>query len=90
LLVCIAHHSDNVTTKKAQVKGMLCPLLIRARKVLQDRKDISLVITGGPRVFSDFAKAFAMGADAVAMGTEALSALGCQQYRVRNTGRCPV
>jgi hypothetical protein len=59
-------------------------------KVLQERKDISLVITGGLRVSSDFAKAFAMGADAVAIGTEALSALGCQQDRVCNTGRCPV
>ena len=56
---------NNLTTKKALVKGMACPLMIRARKVLQERKDISLVITGGLHVSSDFAKAFAMGADAV-------------------------
>ena len=55
---------NNLTTKKALVKGMACPLMIRARKVLQERKDISLVITGGLHVSSDFAKAFAMGADA--------------------------
>jgi glutamate synthase domain-containing protein 2/rubredoxin len=64
--------------------------LLRARKALQDRKDISLVITGGLRVSSDFAKALAMGADAVAIGTAALIAIGCQQYRICNTGRCPV
>ena len=64
--------------------------LLRARRVLQDRKDISLVITGGLRVSSDFAKALAMGADAVAIGTAALIAIGCQQYRICNTGRCPM
>lgn len=64
--------------------------LLRARKALQNRKDISLVITGGLRVSSDFAKALAMGADAVAIGTAALIAIGCEQYRICNTGRCPV
>ncbi|MFC1825146.1 glutamate synthase-related protein [Thermodesulfobacteriota bacterium] len=64
--------------------------LLRARRVLQGRKDVSLVITGGLRVSSDFAKALAMGADAVAIGTAALIAIGCQQYRICNTGRCPV
>jgi len=64
--------------------------LLHARKVLKDRKDISLIITGGLRVASDFAKAFALGADAVAIGTAALIAIGCQQYRICNTGKCPV
>ncbi|MFC1580464.1 FMN-binding glutamate synthase family protein, partial [Thermodesulfobacteriota bacterium] len=64
--------------------------LMRARKMLQEREDISLIITGGLRVSSDFAKALAMGADAVAIATSALIAIGCQQYRVCNTGRCPV
>ena len=64
--------------------------LLRARKVLKDRKDISLIITGGLRVASDFAKACALGADAVAIGTAALIAIGCQQYRICNTGKCPV
>lgn len=65
--------------------------LCRARKFLDSRniKDISLVITGGLRVSSDFAKALALGADAVALGTAALMAIGCQQYRICNTGRCP-
>ncbi|MBT3258542.1 MAG: hypothetical protein HN366_19080 [Deltaproteobacteria bacterium] len=64
--------------------------LQRARKFLGSSRDISLIITGGLRVSSDFAKALAMGADAVAVSTAALIAIGCQQYRVCNTGRCPV
>jgi len=48
------------------------------------------VITGGLRVSPDFVKAIALGADAVAIGTAAMIACGCQQYRVCNTGRCPV
>jgi methylamine---glutamate N-methyltransferase subunit C len=66
--------------------------LHRARRYLDEngRDDISLVITGGLRLASDFAKAIAMGADAVAIGTAALMAAACQQYRVCNTGECPV
>jgi len=64
--------------------------LLHARKVLHTRKDISLVITGGLRVSSDFAKALALGADAVAIGTAALIAIGCQQYKICNTGKCPM
>ncbi len=66
--------------------------LCRARRFL-DRKGasrVSLVITGGLRVSSDFAKALALGADAIAIATAALMACGCQQYRLCNTGRCPV
>lgn len=66
--------------------------LDRARKVFENKhiNDISLIITGGFRVSSDFAKALALGADAVAIGTTALLAIGCQQYRVCNTGKCPM
>jgi len=66
--------------------------LCRARKFLDERKadNVSLVITGGLRISSDFAKAIALGADAIAVGTAALIACGCQQYRICNTGRCPV
>jgi len=66
--------------------------LYRARKYLdkQGAKDISLVITGGLRVSSDFARALALGADAVAIASAALIACGCQQYRVCHTGKCPV
>ena len=66
--------------------------LYRARKHLDLRKaeGVSLVITGGLRISPDFAKALAMGADAVAIATSALIAIGCQQYKMCNTGRCPM
>lgn len=65
--------------------------LNRARKFLDEHEsDISLIITGGLRVSSDFAKALAMGADAIAIGTAALMAAACQQYRICGTGECPV
>lgn len=65
--------------------------LYRARKYLDAcRSDISLVITGGLRVSADFAKALAMGADAVAVASAALIAAACQQYRICGTGNCPV
>jgi glutamate synthase domain-containing protein 2 len=66
--------------------------LHRARRALDEAEaeNVSLVITGGLRVSSDFIKALAMGADAVAIGTAALMACCCQQYRVCNTGQCPV
>jgi glutamate synthase domain-containing protein 2 len=66
--------------------------LYRARKFLdkKGKTDISLIITGGLRISSDFAKALALGADAVAIGTAALMACACQQYRLCDTGKCPV
>jgi len=66
--------------------------LAKARKILdaRDAKNVSLIITGGLRVSSDFAKALAMGADAVAVATAAMMAVGCQQYRICDTGKCPV
>ena len=66
--------------------------IYRARKYLDENgaADISLTITGGLRISSDFAKALALGADAVAISTSALIAIGCQQYRVCNTGKCPM
>lgn len=65
--------------------------LYRARKYLDSvRSDIELVITGGLRVSSDFAKALAMGADAVAIASAALIAAACQQYRICGSGNCPV
>ena len=65
--------------------------LHRARKYLDSvGSDISLVITGGLRVSADFAKAIAMGADAVAVASAPLMAMACQQYRVCGTGMCPM
>ena len=65
--------------------------LYRARRYLDSiNSDIDLVITGGLRVSSDFAKAIAMGADAVAIASAAMVAAACQQYRICGTGMCPV
>lgn len=65
--------------------------LVRARKYLDEVGcSAELVITGGLRVSSDFAKALAMGADAVAVASGALIAAGCQQYRICGSGGCPV
>ena len=66
--------------------------LHRARTFLDEQgaDGVALVITGGLRVSSDFAKALAMGADAVAIGTASLMACACQQYRLCDTGLCPV
>lgn len=52
--------------------------------------DFDLVITGGLRISSDFAKAIAMGADAIAIATSAMIACACQQYRICESGNCPV
>lgn len=65
--------------------------LSRARKYLDSvYSDIALVITGGLRVSPDFAKALAMGADAIAIASAALIAAACQQYRICGSGNCPV
>jgi len=65
--------------------------LYRARKFFAKHKvsGVSLIITGGLRISADMAKALAIGADAMAIGTAALMAIGCQQYRICNTGNCP-
>lgn len=66
--------------------------LNRARQFLDKNNinNISLIITGGLRISADFAKAIALGADAIAIATSAMIAAGCQQYRICNTGKCPV
>lgn len=65
--------------------------LYRARKYLDSiGSDIELVITGGLRVSADFAKAIALGADAVAVASAGLIAAACQQYRICGSGLCPV
>jgi len=66
--------------------------LARARKHLDagGHDDITLVITGGLRIESDFVKALAMGADAVAVSNSALQAIGCLGMRACHTNNCPV
>lgn len=65
--------------------------LHRARKYIDTHElDMDLVITGGLRISTDFAKAIAMGADAIAIASSALMAAACQQYRICGSGKCPV
>jgi glutamate synthase domain-containing protein 2/rubredoxin len=66
--------------------------LARARRYLDSMmaEGVSLVVTGGFRSSSDIVKALAMGADAVALASAALTAIGCQQYRICDSGKCPV
>ena len=51
---------------------------------------VTLCVAGGFRDSTDIAKALALGADAVALATASLIAIGCMQYRICNTGNCPV
>lgn len=68
------------------------PALARARHYLDkiDRKDITLIVTGGLRTESDFIKAMALGADAIGVANSALQAIGCLGMRACSTNNCPV
>ena len=67
------------------------PALARARKYLDkiNRKDVTLIITGGIRVPADFIKAMALGADGVAVANSALQSIGCVAARMCHTNNCP-
>ena len=58
-------------------------------KKIGKRNKVSLIAGGGLRTSADFAKCLALGADAVYIGTSALIAINCQQYRICHTGQCP-
>jgi len=73
--------------------GLPSPFAIyRARRFLdaQGVHDVQLIATGGMRTPDECAKAIALGADAVALATASLMAIGCQQYRACHSGGCPV
>lgn len=52
------------------------------------RNEASIIAAGGIRSSADVAKAIALGADAVAIGTAALIAMGCHVCASCHTGNC--
>ncbi len=68
------------------------PALARARRHLDARgaRDVTLLVTGGLRVPSDFVKALALGADGIGLSNAALQAIGCLGMRACHTNNCPV
>jgi len=68
------------------------PALVEANRALTEiglRDEVDLVISGGIRNGADVAKALALGADAVAMSTSILIAMGCRVCGLCSTGKCP-
>ena len=67
------------------------PALARARHYLDKMgyDHVTLIITGGLRTPSDFAKALALGADGIAISNSAMQAIGCVGARMCNTNSCP-
>ena len=68
------------------------PALARARHHLDKigaSGRVTLIITGGLRTHTDFAKAMALGADGVAVSNSAMQAIGCVGARICNTNLCP-
>lgn len=81
------------------------PQAVQALQEMDMHRKVQLIVSGGIRNGADVAKAMAMGADAVAIGTAALIALGCNNpkwqkdyeaigsaagfYDDYHEGRCP-
>jgi glutamate synthase domain-containing protein 2 len=65
------------------------PRAVRHLKKMEARNRVSLIAGGRLRTSADFAKCLALGADAVYIGTSALIAINCKQYRICHTGNCP-
>jgi methylamine---glutamate N-methyltransferase subunit C len=65
------------------------PRAVACINKLGKKGKISLIAAGGLRTSADFAKCLALGADAVYIGTAALIAINCEQYRICHTGLCP-
>ncbi len=65
------------------------PRAYNCLKKIGIKDNITLIASGGLRTSADFAKCLALGADAVYIGTAALIAVNCDQYRVCHTGLCP-
>lgn len=73
----------------------LVQALAAARPLIEEhnakgRRPVSLIATGGVRLPADVMKCIALGADACALATASLFALGCEYYRACESGNCPV
>ena len=69
----------------------LMPALVQAVMTLEEmgmKDEISLIASGAIRNGADVAKALAIGADAVAIGTSAMVAMGCRVCMKCHTGHC--
>ncbi|MFW6250001.1 MAG: FMN-binding glutamate synthase family protein [Alkalispirochaetaceae bacterium] len=67
------------------------PALVQAVRTLEEmgaKEEVSLIISGGIKDGADLAKAVAIGADAVAIGTAAMVAMGCRVCLQCHTGSC--
>ncbi|MFZ5974112.1 MAG: FMN-binding glutamate synthase family protein [Bacillota bacterium] len=67
------------------------PALVQAVRTLEEiglKDEVSLIISGGVKDGADLAKALAIGADAVAIGTAAMVAMGCRVCMRCHTGNC--
>ena len=67
------------------------PALVQAVRALEEmgvKEEISLMVSGGIRDGSDVIKALAIGADAVAIGTGAMIAMGCVVCLRCHEGKC--
>lgn len=67
------------------------PALVEAVKSLEEmgvRDEMSLIVSGGIKDGADMVKALALGADAVAIGTAAMVAMGCRVCLNCQSGIC--
>lgn len=83
------HVRDNVGMHLVEAIPM-ARRLIDEHNASHPERPVSLIATGTIRTPADVIKALALGADACALATAALFALGCEYYRACGSNECPV